>query len=143
MNTEAAAGAGGPPKKNTVTALDAGSPPNGKVKGIVDLVFLMDATGSLDICIEQVKNNLRDFIGYLTGGPANQTPVKEWRAKVSGIFNFQNVNPWWIIPSLMTRRFWKVSWLPLRLKVEVIFRNAFWRGLCTVPKWGKLRKVNL
>ena len=88
MNTEAAAGAGGPPKKNTVTALDAGSPPNGKVKGIVDLVFLMDATGSLDICIEQVKNNLRDFIGYLTGGPANQTPVKEWRAKVVGFRDF-------------------------------------------------------
>ncbi len=60
-----------------------------KVKGIVDLVFLMDATGSLEICIEQVKNNLRGFIELLTGGATNQSPVKEWRAKVVGFRDFE------------------------------------------------------
>ena len=60
-----------------------------KVKGIVDLVFLMDATGSLEICIEQVKNNLRGFIEMLTGGASNQAPVKEWRAKVVGFRDFE------------------------------------------------------
>ena len=59
-----------------------------KVKGIVDLVFLMDATGSLEICIEQVKDNLRGFIEMLTGGASNQAPVKEWRAKVVGFRDF-------------------------------------------------------
>jgi hypothetical protein len=60
-----------------------------KVKGIVDLVFLMDATGSLEICIEQVKNNLRGFIELLTGEATNQSPVKEWRAKVVGFRDFE------------------------------------------------------
>ena len=53
-----------------------------KVKGIVDIVFLMDATGSMKPCIDAVKDNLRMFIGELTGGANNQAPVKEWRAKV-------------------------------------------------------------
>jgi hypothetical protein len=60
-----------------------------KVKGIVDLVFLMDATGSLEICIEQVKNNLRGFIELLTGAAATQAAVKEWRAKVVGFRDFE------------------------------------------------------
>ena len=59
-----------------------------KVKGIVDIVFLMDATGSLEVCIEQVKNNLRSFIELLVG-EANQAPVKEWRAKVVGFRDFE------------------------------------------------------
>jgi hypothetical protein len=32
-----------------------------KVKGIVDIVFLLDATGSMQPCIDAVKNNIAAF----------------------------------------------------------------------------------
>ena len=59
-----------------------------KVKGIVDIVFLMDATGSMKPCIDAVKDNLRMFIGELTGGANNQATVQEWRAKVVAYRDF-------------------------------------------------------
>ena len=62
--------------------------PQKKVKGIVDIVFLMDATGSMQPCIDALKNNVKLFIGELTGGANNQKPVKEWRAKVVAYRDF-------------------------------------------------------
>lgn len=58
------------------------------MKGIVDIVFLIDATGSMQPCIDAVKNSVRMFIGELNGGANNQKPVKEWRAKVVGYRDF-------------------------------------------------------
>ena len=49
----------------------------------------MDATGSLEICIENVKNNVRYFTELLDGGASNQGLVKEWRAKVVGYRDFE------------------------------------------------------
>jgi uncharacterized protein YegL len=56
-----------------------------KVKGVVDIVFLMDATGSMQSCIDRLKENLNVFIGTLTTKDVNNScPVKDWRAKVVG-----------------------------------------------------------
>lgn len=56
-----------------------------KVKGIVDIVFLIDATGSMGTCIDALKNNISVFIDTLSSADANGgTIVQHWRAKVCG-----------------------------------------------------------
>lgn len=63
-------------------------PPNQgskKVKGVADMVFLIDASGSMTPCITALKNNINIFIKSLTEtNPNNQRPIKQWRAKVFG-----------------------------------------------------------
>jgi len=61
-----------------------------KAKGVVDLVFLIDATGSMQPCIDALKNNISTFIDSLTTrGPNNENPVKHWRAKAVGYRDFK------------------------------------------------------
>src|SRR5689334_11406829 len=61
-----------------------------KVKGVVDIVFLLDVTGSMQHCIDAMKQNISAFIDFLTTKNANnQTPVKHWRAKVVGFRDFE------------------------------------------------------
>ena len=56
-----------------------------KVKGICDIVFLIDATGSMQPCINDIKNNIKTFFRSLDDADANGTKiVKEWRARVIG-----------------------------------------------------------
>jgi hypothetical protein len=56
-----------------------------KVRGVVDMVFLLDVTGSMQPCIEALKSNIAMFIESLTTkDPQNPSPVKDWRAKVVG-----------------------------------------------------------
>jgi hypothetical protein len=56
-----------------------------KAKGVVDIVFLIDATGSMQPCINALKENVARFIDFLTqGGPNNQLPVRDWRGRVVG-----------------------------------------------------------
>ena len=47
----------------------------------VDIVFLIDATGSMADCIDAVKASLGSFIDTLVG---DQSPIKDWRARVVG-----------------------------------------------------------
>jgi hypothetical protein len=60
------------------------------MKGLVDIVFLIDATGDMQPCIDAVKNSVRLFIDELTAGTNNQSiPLeKRWRAKVVGYRDF-------------------------------------------------------
>lgn len=68
-------------------------PDEKKVKGVVDLVFLLDATGSMQSCIDGLKENIKSFFQALTTrDAANQVPVKEWRAKVVGFRDYDD-NP--------------------------------------------------
>ena len=61
-----------------------------RVKGVVDIAFLIDATGSMRPCIEGVKNNIETFVTALTVGDANTPPaVRDWRAKVVGYRDFE------------------------------------------------------
>jgi hypothetical protein len=65
----------------------------GKSKGVVDIVFLIDITGSMGICIDAVKSNLQTFVTSLTsddGGPNSPGPiVKDFRIKIVG---YRDVN---------------------------------------------------
>lgn len=64
-----------------------------KVKGVVDIVFLVDASGSMAHCIEALKTNIRAFVTTMVegaGGPNSTGPVvKDFRIKVVG---FRDVN---------------------------------------------------
>jgi hypothetical protein len=66
-----------------------------KTKGIVDLVFLIDATGSMAPCIDALKKNIEMFIDKLTVPSANnEMIVKDWRSKVVGYRDFEaDLNP--------------------------------------------------
>ncbi len=56
-----------------------------KVKGVADIVFLLDATGSMGPCISAVKQNIKTFVQtFTTPNPNGATVVKDWRAKVMG-----------------------------------------------------------
>ncbi len=56
-----------------------------KVKGVVDLVFLMDISGSMEPCLEALKKNVQTFVTALTDKDANGNQlVKEWRAAAMG-----------------------------------------------------------
>lgn len=62
-----------------------------KVKGVVDIVFLIDVTGSMEPCITALTQNIGTFIDYLTStDPNNQCPVKNWRAKAVGYRDFED-----------------------------------------------------
>ncbi len=47
--------------------------------GTVDLVFLIDGTGSMGPCMDALKSNINVFLDGLTG---LQSPVRDWRGKV-------------------------------------------------------------
>lgn len=60
-----------------------------KVKGVADIVFLIDVTGSMAPCINALKENINTFITTLTTkGENNENPVKDWRARVVGYRDF-------------------------------------------------------
>jgi hypothetical protein len=61
-----------------------------RVKGVADIVFLLDATGSMAPCINAVKENIAAFITSLTVRDANDQPVvKDWRVKIIGYRDFE------------------------------------------------------
>ncbi|NNU35159.1 VWA domain-containing protein [Rhizobium sophorae] len=56
-----------------------------KTKGVADIVFLVDVTGSMESCIDALRRNIEAFIDSLSqGDPNNAAPVKDWRGKVVG-----------------------------------------------------------
>jgi hypothetical protein len=66
-----------------------------RVKGVADIVFLLDATGSMGPCIQALKDNIEGFVTTLTTRDANQCPVRDWRAKVVGFrdYDYPEVPP--------------------------------------------------
>ncbi len=62
-----------------------------KTKGVVDIVFLLDITGSMQPCIDALKENIATFVESLTtADPQNPSPVKDWRARVVGYRDFES-----------------------------------------------------
>ena len=56
-----------------------------KTKGVADLVFLVDVSGSMASCIDALRGNIEAFINSLSHGDANNAaPVRDWRGKVVG-----------------------------------------------------------
>jgi hypothetical protein len=58
-----------------------------KARGVVDIVFLIDATGSMDPCIDALKTNISIFVDSMTT-KSQTNPVRDWRAKVVGYRDF-------------------------------------------------------
>lgn len=75
---------------------DKGASP--KRKGVVDLVFILDATGSMEPCIEAVKRNIRGFIARLAagtdGGPNAASASIDWRIRVVGYRDSKHAPDW-------------------------------------------------
>ena len=67
-------------------ALAAAAPQTrAKTKGVADLVFVVDVSGSMAPCIDALRSNIEIFIDSLNRGDANNAaPVKDWRGKVVG-----------------------------------------------------------
>lgn len=67
-------------------------------KGVADIVFLVDATGSMKPCIEGLKQNILGFVETLSGkDPNNECPVRDWRIKVAGYRDAEDdPSTWWV-----------------------------------------------
>lgn len=56
-----------------------------KTKGVADLVFVVDVSGSMAPCIDALRKNIEAFIDSLSKGDGNNVaPVRDWRGKVVG-----------------------------------------------------------
>jgi hypothetical protein len=81
----------------------AANPPvpqaHGKTKGVADIVFVVDVSGSMAPCIDALRYNIEAFVDSLSRGDANNAaPVKDWRAKVVGYRDLESAEkeglPW-------------------------------------------------
>ncbi|MBQ3343449.1 MAG: VWA domain-containing protein [Kiritimatiellae bacterium] len=69
-----------------------------KVKGVCDIVFLIDATGSMSPSINDIKNNIKHFFRTLEQKDANGNAiVKEWRTRVIGYRDFKSDGSEWYV----------------------------------------------
>ena len=75
-----------PPGGIAAPALDAPAPQaRAKTKGVADLVFVVDVSGSMSPCIDALRKNIEAFIDSLSSGDGNNVaPVRDWRGKVVG-----------------------------------------------------------
>lgn len=72
-----------------------------KMHGVVDMCFLLDATGSMQPCIDAVKNNIKTFIASVTSeGENGGITLTDWRACVCAYrdyeFETQNGKEWMV-----------------------------------------------
>ena len=68
-------------------ALDEAPAPQAraKTKGVADIVFVVDVSGSMATCIDALRKNIETFIDSLSRGDGNTAaPVRDWRGKVVG-----------------------------------------------------------
>ena len=73
--------------------------PRVKTKGVADIVFLIDVSGSMAPVIDALRANIETFIDSLSRGDANNAPaVKDWRGKVVGYRDIESAEaeglPW-------------------------------------------------
>ena len=72
------------------------APARAKTKGVADIVFLIDISGSMAPVIDALRRNIEVFIDSLRAGDANNAaPVKDWRAKVVGYRDAEHDGPQW------------------------------------------------
>ena len=73
--------------------------PRAKTKGVADIVFLIDVSGSMTPIIDALRKNIEMFIDSLSHGDANNAAaVKDWRGKVVGYRDIEHAEaeglPW-------------------------------------------------
>ena len=74
-----------------------------KVKGVCDIVFLIDATGSMQPAIDDLKNNIKKFFTNLSAGDGQGPVVKDWRARVIGYRDVEADGSDWYIDNPFVR----------------------------------------
>ena len=74
-----------------------------KVKGVCDIVFLIDATGSMQPAIDDLKNNIKNFFSNLSVSSGNGPVVKDWRARVIGYRDVEADGAAWYIDNPFVR----------------------------------------
>jgi len=81
----------------TVVAATSGEEAAKKVKGVCDIVFLVDTTGSMQPAINDLKKNIKLFFKTLSNGDENGNAiVKDWRARVIGYRDVKVDSDWFI-----------------------------------------------
>jgi hypothetical protein len=81
-----------------ITAAPAPAP-RARTKGVADIVFLVDVSGSMAPIIDALRKNVEVFVDSLSKGDANNAaPVKDWRGKVVGYRDIEHAEaeglPW-------------------------------------------------
>ncbi|HEY8359935.1 MAG TPA: hypothetical protein VIL30_20960 [Ramlibacter sp.] len=61
--------------------------PRAKTRGVADIVFLIDISGSMKPCIDALRANIELFIDFLSKGNANEG-LRDWRGKAVGYRDF-------------------------------------------------------
>lgn len=97
--------AGGPPATDSLNAPPATVPaPRARTKGVADIVFLVDVSGSMAPVIDALRRNIEVFIDSLSAGDANNaSPVRDWRAKVVGYRDAEHDGARWLTDNLFVR----------------------------------------
>jgi hypothetical protein len=73
------------PGQSEPAAPVAAPPTRAKTKGVADVVFLIDVSGSMAPIIDALRTNIEAFVDSLSSGSANEAaPVRDWRGKVVG-----------------------------------------------------------
>lgn len=86
-------------------------------KGIPDIVFLLDATGSMKDCLEAVTGNIGTFVDTLSSSDANGgVLIKEWRIRVVGYRDKEHDGAQWWIDNPFTSDVVQVKWQLAALK---------------------------
>jgi len=76
-------------------SLSTPAPPvKAKTKGVADIVFMVDSSGSMAPCIDALRTNIEAFIDSLSKGEANNAPpIRDWRGKVMGYRDVEAAQP--------------------------------------------------
>ena len=69
----------------------------GKKKGVADIVFLLDVSGSMQPCLDALKANISKLVEYMTQPGANEPAVvADWRIKICGYRDAKaDGDQWW------------------------------------------------
>lgn len=59
-----------------------------KKKGVVDIVFLIDVTASMQPCIDALRRNIEFFIDRIESN-TQDNPIRDWRGKVVGYRDYE------------------------------------------------------
>ena len=84
-DTAASAAAAGPVGESVPAAPTSSPQTRARTKGVADVVFLIDVSGSMAPIIDALRTNIEAFVDSLSRGDANNaSPVRDWRGKVVG-----------------------------------------------------------
>ncbi len=64
----------------------------------VDLAFLLDVTGSMQPCLDAIKENIGTFVTALTSpGVNSDIPIQDWRIKICGFRDYDADPATWFV----------------------------------------------